>query len=123
MPPGWRPPPPMTRWASRDSYASTAHHQIPTKGLYPPDSGRKLPHGLPLRWPESPQGLTEPMALLRNFYAFIRPHSSLKLGRVKRTPARQAEIFPRALAFREIFTWVPPPRPIYAQGQAWGRSR
>ena len=35
------------------SCASTAHHQIPTKDLYHPDSGRKAPHGLPLEQQES----------------------------------------------------------------------
>ena len=72
---------------------------------------------------KKPQKLTDAIALLRTFYNFIRPHSSLKFGRVKRTPAMQAEIFPRALTFREVFSWVPPPRPSYVQLQAWGRSR
>ena len=72
---------------------------------------------------KKPQKLTDAIALLRTFYNFIRPHSSLKFGPVKRTPAMQAEIFPRALTFREIFSWVPPPRPSYAQLQAWGRAR
>ena len=62
---------------------------------------------------KKPQKLTDAIALLRTFYNFIRPHSSLEFGCVKRPPAMQAE----------IFSWVPPPRPSYAQLQAWGRSR
>jgi len=37
------------------------------------------------------------------------PHSSLRFGKVTRTPAMQAGLFDRPLSFREIFSWVPPP--------------
>jgi hypothetical protein len=47
--------------------------------------------------------------ILHGYYNFIRPHSSLKLGKVCRTPAMQAGIFDRHLTFREIFSWRPPP--------------
>ena len=57
-----------------------------------------------------PQKLTDALDLLRTFYNFVRPHSSLKFGRVKRTPAMQAGITSRALTLREIFSWVPPPK-------------
>ena len=58
-----------------------------------------------------PQKLKDAVDLLRSFYNFIRPHSSLKFGRVTRTPAMQAEIFSRPLSWREIFRWVPRPIP------------
>ena len=58
-----------------------------------------------------PAKLTNAIDILRCFYNFIRPHSSLKFGKVTRTPAMQAEIVSRPLTFREIFSWVPPPRP------------
>ena len=48
--------------------------------------------------------------MLRCYYNFVRPHSALRFGKVTRTPAMQAGIFARALTFREIFSWVPPPR-------------
>ena len=57
-----------------------------------------------------PQKLTDALDLLRTFYNFVRPHSSLKFGGVKRTPAMQAGITTRALTLREIFSWVPPPK-------------
>jgi hypothetical protein len=47
--------------------------------------------------------------ILHGYYNFIRPHSSLKFGKVCRTPAMQAGIFDRHLTFREIFNWRPPP--------------
>ena len=62
-----------------------------------------------------PQKLTDALDLLRTFYNFVRPHSSLKFGSVKRTPAMQAGITTRALTLREIFSWVPPPRRKAAQ--------
>lgn len=49
--------------------------------------------------------------VLRCYYNFIKPHAALRFGDVTRTPAMQAEIFRRALTFREIFNWVPPPKP------------
>ena len=58
-----------------------------------------------------PQKLTDSIAILRCFYNFVRPHSSLRFGKVTRTPAMQAEIFSRPLSWREIFRWVPPPKP------------
>ena len=53
--------------------------------------------------------LTEALELVRVFYNFVHGHSSLKFGKVKRTPAMQAGIFSRPLTIREIFMWVPPP--------------
>jgi transposase-like protein/IS1 family transposase len=47
--------------------------------------------------------------ILYGYYNFIRPHSSLRFGKVCRTPAMQAGILDRALSFREIFKWRPPP--------------
>ena len=41
--------------------------------------------------------------LLRCHYNFIRPHRSLRFGKVTRTPAMQAGLAPRALSWREIF--------------------
>lgn len=49
------------------------------------------------------------LEILRVYYNFIRPHSSLRFGKVTRTPAMQAGLFDRPLTFREIFSWVPPP--------------
>jgi IS1 family transposase len=47
--------------------------------------------------------LEDHMALLQCYYNFIRPHRSLKLGDQRRTPAWQAGLVSRQLAFREIF--------------------
>jgi len=57
-----------------------------------------------------PDRLADAIDLLRCFYNFIRPHSSLKFGGVKRTPGMQGGLFDRALTWREILSWVPPPR-------------
>ena len=68
-----------------------------------------------------PQKLTNAIDILRCFYNFIRPHSALRFGKVTRTPAMQAKIFSRPLTFREIFRWVPPPRPGYKRAKLqWG---
>ena len=56
-----------------------------------------------------PQLLAQALELLRGYYNFIRPHASLRFGRVTRTPAMQGGLFKRALSFREIFSWVPGP--------------
>jgi len=53
--------------------------------------------------------LENALEILRLYYNFIRPHSSLRFGQVTRTPAMQAGLFDRPLTFREIFSWVPPP--------------
>jgi transposase-like protein len=58
-----------------------------------------------------PQKLRDAIDLLRCYYNFIRPHSSLKFGPVTRTPAMQAELTNKPLTWREIFRWVPPPKP------------
>lgn len=57
----------------------------------------------------NPRRLDDALEVLRVYYNFIRPHSSLRFGSVTRTPAMQAGIFRRALTFREVFSWVPPP--------------
>jgi transposase-like protein/IS1 family transposase len=53
--------------------------------------------------------LSDALDVLRCYYNFIKPHSSLRFGTVTRTPAMQAGIFNRALTFRDIFNWMPPP--------------
>jgi len=53
--------------------------------------------------------LENALEIVRLNYNFIRPHSSLRFGKVTRTPAMQAGLFDRPLSFREIFSWVPPP--------------
>jgi IS1 family transposase len=52
----------------------------------------------------SERSLTEQLELLRCYYNFVRPHSSLKFGRVIRTPAQQAGLVPKRLTWRKIFT-------------------
>jgi hypothetical protein len=49
-----------------------------------------------------PQKLKDAIDLLRCYYNFIRPHSSLKFGPVTRTPAMQAELTTKPLSWREI---------------------
>ncbi len=56
-----------------------------------------------------PARLENALEILRLYYNFIRPHSSLRFGKVTRTPAMQAGLFDRPLTFREVFSWVPPP--------------
>ena len=53
--------------------------------------------------------LENALEILRLYYDFIRPHSSVRFGQVTRTPAMQAVLFDRPLTFRESFSWVPPP--------------
>jgi IS1 family transposase len=52
----------------------------------------------------SERSLTEQLELLRCYYNFLRPHSSLKFGRVIRTPAQQAGLVPKRLTWRKIFS-------------------
>jgi IS1 family transposase len=47
--------------------------------------------------------LEDHLELLRCHYNFCRPHSSLKFGKVVRTPAMQAGLATRKLSFRDIF--------------------
>jgi transposase-like protein/IS1 family transposase len=55
--------------------------------------------------------LDDHLELLRFHYNFCRPHSSLKFGRVVRTPAMQAGLLSRNLTFRDLFVAkVAPPR-------------
>jgi hypothetical protein len=56
------------------------------------------------------QKLADAIDVLRCYYNFVRPHSALKFEKRITTPAMQAEIFSRPLSFREVFSWVPPPR-------------
>ncbi|MEM7517700.1 MAG: helix-turn-helix domain-containing protein [Planctomycetota bacterium] len=58
----------------------------------------------------NPERVQEALEIVRVIYNFVRGHSSLKFGKVKRTPAMQAGIFSRALTVREIFSWVAPPQ-------------
>ena len=44
------------------------------------------------------------LAIFQCYYNFIRPHKSLKFGKVTITPAMQAGITKRKLSFREIFS-------------------
>ena len=62
----------------------------------------------------SPERLEGALGLVRVIYNFVRGHSSLRFGKVKRTPAMQAGIFSRALTLREIFSWRVP------QESRWG---
>jgi hypothetical protein len=67
-----------------------------------------------------PQRLDDALCVLRCFYNFIRLHSSLRFGRVTRTPAMQAGLFSRPLTWREIFNWVPPPeKPFVKLEPVW----
>ncbi len=50
------------------------------------------------------ESLAGQLELLRCSYNFIRPHSSLKFGRVNRTPAQQAGLVSERLTWRKIFT-------------------
>jgi hypothetical protein len=47
--------------------------------------------------------LDDHLELLRCYYNFCRPHSSLKFGTVVRTPAMQAGLASRKLSLRDIF--------------------
>ncbi len=48
--------------------------------------------------------LEDHLELLRFHYNFCRPPSALKFGSVTKTPAMQAGLASRKLAFRDIFT-------------------
>ncbi|WP_419192187.1 helix-turn-helix domain-containing protein [Engelhardtia mirabilis] len=52
----------------------------------------------------SEASLREQLELLRCYYNFIRPHSSLKFGRKKRTPAQQAGLVAGPLSWRRILS-------------------
>lgn len=52
----------------------------------------------------SVERLTEHMELFRCFYNFIRPHGALRFGREVRTPAQQAGLASRSMAWRDIFS-------------------
>ncbi len=52
----------------------------------------------------SPDLLDDHLELLRCHYDFIRPHRALKFGREVRTPAMQAGLANKRLAFRRIFS-------------------
>jgi IS1 family transposase len=54
-------------------------------------------------WARSPTRLLELLVLLQAYLNFVRPHRSLKFGKVCRTPAMQASLAPRPLSLREIF--------------------
>jgi hypothetical protein len=56
-----------------------------------------------------PQRLADALDLNRLHYNFVRRHSSLRFGGDLRTPAMQAGLASRPLAFRDIFSWVPRP--------------
>jgi transposase-like protein/IS1 family transposase len=47
--------------------------------------------------------LEDQLELLRCYYNFMRPHRSLKFGKVTRTPAMQAGLESRRLSFRMLF--------------------
>jgi len=47
--------------------------------------------------------LDQQTELYRCYYNFVRPHMSLKFGRLYKTPAMQAELVGRPLTFRQIF--------------------
>ena len=64
-----------------------------------------------------PQRLADAIDNLRTFYNFVRPHASLRLGSLKRTPAMMAGIFSRPLKLRDILGWVPPPEPGFVKLQ------
>ncbi len=52
---------------------------------------------------KSEERLVQHLELQRCYQNFVRRHSSLKFGKVTRTPAMQAGLVKRALTFREIF--------------------
>ena len=53
---------------------------------------------------KSEDSMREQLELLRCYYNFIRPHSSLRFGRERRTPAQQAGLMRTRLSWRRIFT-------------------
>jgi transposase-like protein len=66
----------------------------------------------PMRKPER---LRDAIDVLRCYYNFIRPHSAHTMVRGPCTPAMMADIFSRPLSFRDIFNWVPPPKPGFVK--------
>jgi IS1 family transposase len=44
------------------------------------------------------------MDLMKTYYNFLRPHRALKFGKTIRTPAMQAGLVKKCLAFRDVFT-------------------
>jgi hypothetical protein len=50
--------------------------------------------------------LEDHLELLRCYYNFLRPHRALKFGREVRTPAMQAGLTQKRLAFRDVFTSI-----------------
>jgi IS1 family transposase len=52
------------------------------------------------------QRLEDHLELLRCYYNFLRPHRALKFGREVRTPAMQAGLTQKRLAFRDVFTSI-----------------
>ena len=72
--------------------------------------------------------LGEAVTLLQCYYNFVRPHSSLRIGGVKRTPAWQAELVKRRLTWRDVFmafrpvarlSWLANPDARAAWGRRW----
>ena len=57
-----------------------------------------------------PQRLADSLDINRLHYNFVRRHSSMRFGTELRTPAMMADLARRPLTFRELFSWVPPPR-------------
>lgn len=55
-----------------------------------------------------PSKIEQALELVRLAHNFVHRHSSLRLGKEKRTPAMQVGIFNRPLTFREIFSWAVP---------------
>jgi hypothetical protein len=56
------------------------------------------------------QHLDDTIEIIRCRHNYVLPHSSLKFGGQKRTPAMQAGIFDRPLTLRQILSTVLPPR-------------
>jgi transposase-like protein len=54
-----------------------------------------------------PRPLADALEILRAYYNFIKPHQSLRFGRVTRTPAMQAGCAKHPLMFRGMLMWVP----------------
>lgn len=76
----------------------------------------------------SKQKLEQQVVLLQCYYNFVRPHSSLKFGPERRTPAMQAGLVGRRLTLREIFlSSCPDGIPVSwgpgQLGRQWGATR
>ncbi len=52
---------------------------------------------------KSGERLVEHLELQRCYQNFVRPHGSLRFGKITKTPAMQAGLATRSLTFREIF--------------------